>query len=470
MALKAWPWGRLLQTPIAEGSQPLTVEKGQQPMNRLISQMPGTHGASGQETSLSQMPVPRLIVTPASALVDEPVHIQATGLPPSLLVTFKASLTDEKGNLFHSRAFYRANESGELDLNKDAALGGDYVGVQPMGLFWSLKPEKAFKRLLKRDVNSPFCVTLDLYDSLYFQELDMEKPKDSQTVQRWFKAPEVQRVPIRTGRVRGALFLPPGEGPFPGVIDLFGGVGGLVECRAGLLASHGFAALALAYFAYEDLPSELTEVDLDYFEEATNFLLSHPKVQRPGIGVIGVSKGAEIALSMTCFLSQIVATICINGPTWYSQIPHKYRDQVLPPVPLFPEFFEIDVSGAMKFSNYLDAQTWLKLLPIEKAQGQILFLASERDECLDSRKAAEKALERLQSHGKSNGRMVTYPGAGHLLEPPYGPLCYASRNPSMPFPVLWGGDPTQHAAAQEHSWAEILKFFRQHVVQNRSKL
>lgn len=43
------------------------------------------------------------------------------------------------------------------------------------------------------------------------------------------------------------------------------------------MAAHGFAVLALAYFAYEDLPN-LLEVDLDYFEEAANLLLAHPKV------------------------------------------------------------------------------------------------------------------------------------------------------------------------------------------------
>ena len=38
------------------------------------------------------------------------------------------------------------------------------------------------------------------------------------------------------------------------VIDLFGGIGGLIEIRTSLLASHGFAVLALAYCDYEDLP------------------------------------------------------------------------------------------------------------------------------------------------------------------------------------------------------------------------
>lgn len=154
----------------------------------------------------------QLTATPQNGLADEPVHIQVTGLPPSQMVTLKASLKDEKGNLFQSKAFYRANEAGEVDLEQAPALGGDYVGVHAMGLFWSLKPEKAFRRLLKRDViNSPFKVTLDLYDSVCLQDLTTAQPRASQMVQRWFLGPGVQRKQIRAGRVRGALFLPPGE-------------------------------------------------------------------------------------------------------------------------------------------------------------------------------------------------------------------------------------------------------------------
>lgn len=50
---------------------------------------------------------------------------------------------------------------------------------------------------------------------------------------RLVMAPGVRRIMIREGRVRGALFLPPGTGPFPAVIDVFGGFGGLREYRAG---------------------------------------------------------------------------------------------------------------------------------------------------------------------------------------------------------------------------------------------
>ena len=60
-----------------------------------------------------------------------------------------------------------------------------------------------------------------------------------------------------------------GDGPFPGVIDMFGTAGGLIEMRSALLASRGFVAFALPYFDYEDLPSSL-ELNWEYFEVSGN--------------------------------------------------------------------------------------------------------------------------------------------------------------------------------------------------------
>src|SRR5688572_28820449 len=53
------------------------------------------------------------------------------------------------------------------------------------------------------------------------------------------------------------MFLFAGAGPFPGVIDMFGTAGGLTVYRAALLASRGFAALALAFFNFDDLPPNI---------------------------------------------------------------------------------------------------------------------------------------------------------------------------------------------------------------------
>ena len=32
---------------------------------------------------------------------------------------------------------------GNIDLNQDASTGGSYTGVEPMGLFWAMKPSLA---------------------------------------------------------------------------------------------------------------------------------------------------------------------------------------------------------------------------------------------------------------------------------------------------------------------------------------
>uniref|UniRef100_A0A4X2JVH5 Bile acid-CoA:amino acid N-acyltransferase n=1 Tax=Vombatus ursinus TaxID=29139 RepID=A0A4X2JVH5_VOMUR len=402
------------------------------------------------------------LITPEKALADEPLCIRATGLNPFQMVTFKASLMDEKGKLFQSQAFYKADETGNVDLEQAAALGGDYVGIHPMGLFWSLKPVNSFRRLLKQDVmNSPFYIQLDLYDSFLLEDSPEVQPKASQMIERWFSGPGLQRIPIREGEIMFSIW----------VIDLFGGVGGLVEFRASLLASHGFGVLALAYFAYEDLPSCLLEIDLEYFEEAANMLMHHPK---SGIGVISVCKGAEIGLAMAVYLEQVTATICINGTNAFHDTQCKYRDMVINPIPHQKEYTQIHVSGAISFRHIKgDPRAEVNqqsVLRVEEAQGHILFIVGEKDECLNSKAYAEQAMEQMRRHGRSNGTLLSYPGAGHLIEPPYSPLCFASWNPFISRPLLWGGDIGCHAVAQEHSWREIQKFLRRHLTPSRSKL
>ena len=50
--------------------------------------------------------------------------------------------------------------------------------------------------------------------------------------------------------------MPPGEGPFRSVISMYGGIhrGNVIEDKAALLASRGFASLSLGFFGIEGLP------------------------------------------------------------------------------------------------------------------------------------------------------------------------------------------------------------------------
>ncbi|XP_063145235.1 bile acid-CoA:amino acid N-acyltransferase isoform X2 [Candoia aspera] len=404
-----------------------------------------------------------LSVTPEVSLADSPVKIYASGLAPSQLVTLYASLTDERGVKFLARAFYQANQNGEVDVAQASALGGNYTGVWPMGLFYSLRAEKMFQRLMKRDVTgSPFYVQISLFNSAVLLPLPTEEPLATCTAERWYAAPGVERIPVKSGQVRGALFLPPGPGPFPGLIDMFGGAGGLIEFRAGLLASKGFAVLALAFFAYDDLPQTLEVVDLEYFEEASRLLLKHPKVRGPGLGVIGLSKGAEIALAMGTFLKEVLATVCINGPTSMSGTPLHFHDVSIPASPYLQEKILVNEMGLASSFFSLD-ETPVSTIPVEKAQGHVLFVVGEADQSLNSKVFAEAALARAKKYGRNHCRLLSYPGAGHLIEPPGSPVCYAYPVRVFPLPIQWGGEMKPHSKAQEHSWNEIQNFLKLHL-------
>uniref|UniRef100_A0A4X1VHE3 Bile acid-CoA:amino acid N-acyltransferase n=1 Tax=Sus scrofa TaxID=9823 RepID=A0A4X1VHE3_PIG len=410
----------------------------------------------------------QLTATPLSALDDEPMHIRFTGLTPFQIVFLQASLEDERRNMFHSYVYYKANEVGEVNLKQAASLGGDYVGVQPMGLFWSLKSEKVGIKLFKRDVmNSPFQVQLKLCDpAVLLTHIVSIPPIVCLTLERWYVAPCVTRTQGKEGHIRGVLFIPPGEGHFPGVIDLFGILSGLMESWASLLASRGSAALALAYCNYEDLPPKLEKLDLEYFEEAVNFLLRHPKILGPGIGIVSISRGEEIGLSMAIHLKQVTATVLINGPNFIIDVPHVYHDQISQTLGFSPQYSAISNLVFIKLQNIFEENknnaNKAAFLPIEKAQGHFLSIVGEEDKNVNSKAHAQQATERLKRHGKKNWTLQSYPGAGHLIEPPHSPLCCGSMSPV--FTLHWRGEVIPHGATQEHSWKEIQKFLRKHLI------
>lgn len=142
------------------------------------------------------------------SLWDEPLRISVGGLQPRQPVTLRAALRDEKDALFRAHARYLADPAGRLDLERAPALGGSFAGLEPMGLLWALRPENPSWRLLKRDVRTPFALELEVLDG---HDPERGRLLGRAVHQRHFLGPGVRREPVRAGRVRATLFLPPGE-------------------------------------------------------------------------------------------------------------------------------------------------------------------------------------------------------------------------------------------------------------------
>ncbi|XP_003408801.2 acyl-coenzyme A thioesterase 6 [Loxodonta africana] len=406
-----------------------------------------------------------VILGPAgSCSWDEPANIVVRGLAPGQKVTLRASLRDEKGALFQAHARYCADGGGELDLARAPTLSGSFVGLEPMGLIWALEPEKPLLRLVKRDVQTPFAVELEVLEG---HEPEPQKVLGRAVHERYFLRPGVRREPVRAGRVRATLFLPPGMGPFPGVIDLFGSGGGLCEYRASLLSGHGFAVLALAYFRFEDLPEYLNDVHLEYFEEAVDFMLQHPKVKGLNIGLLGFSKGGDLCLSMASFLKGITATVLINSCVANTITPLDYKDMTIPSLGNDLGKHTITESGLMDYvdtwNNPLEEPNRQSLIPFEKAQGPFLFIVGNDDHNWKSELYAHIASEWLQAHGKDRPQIIYYPGAGHYIDPPYFPPHIASVHGFLGQAMFFGGEPRAHSRAQVDAWQQIQTFFHKYL-------
>ncbi|KAM5130036.1 acyl-coenzyme A thioesterase 1-like [Mantella aurantiaca] len=407
-----------------------------------------------------------LRVSPERCLFDDPLRLQVSGLSPGQEVTLRTEVTDEDGELFTSLGRYRAGSGGELDIGRSPALeGGSFTGVEAEGPLWALEPQNGYRRLLKKDVRSPLRFLFSLH---------REPPGAvlaSAAQERSFLREGVRRLEVREGAVRAALFLPPGPGPFPGILDLYGTGGGLMEHRASLLANHGFVTMAVAFFDYDDLPKHLGGLHLDYFREALDFLRHHPKVNKQEIGIIGLSKGADLAITMATFLPGIKAVVSISGCNANTMAPLPCDGFVLPCLGLSAEKFKLTEAGEMDLSESMDDPTDPAfqecLIPAERSSATFLLLSGLDDKNWPSALYSKQFVTRLKGH-KKDVESYYYTGAGHLLEPPYFPLCKASKHKLLGMPMLWGGQLREHAKAQEDAWKKILTFFSKHLKANIS--
>ncbi|KAM6991933.1 acyl-coenzyme A thioesterase 1-like [Tautogolabrus adspersus] len=393
---------------------------------------------------------------------DKLVHVKVEGLAPHKPVELRSKLVDDRGVIFKASALYKADESGQVDVSRAPSLGGSYTGVEPMGLFWSLAPETLHSKILKKNVLSPTQVKIEALSG------DTGELLASETNEREYMTEGMKRIPVQEGRIRGVLFIPPGKGPFPGIVDLYTFGGGLTEPRASLLANKGFVVLALAYLGYMDLPRKAEKLDLEYFEEAVTYLRRQPEVEGPGIGIISISHSGGIALAMSSLLSGISATVCINACNANTVIPLHYKDLVIPPLcPLIENITFLD-SGMLDIRDALPdpslEENRASLYMVERASCQFMFAVSEDDLNWNSGLYAKQAVETLRKHGKKSYELVSYPKAGHFLEVPHMPYCASTFHGAVGMPVVFGGEPKAHSEAQLDLWERVQEFFKSHLV------
>ena len=254
---------------------------------------------------------------------------------------------------------------------------------------------------------------------------------------------------------------------------MFGSHGGLLEFRAAILASYGYAVFALAFFDYKDLPTSFRNLDMKYLMDAVEWLASHDRVCQHGIGIIGVSFGGQVALQLAAECPMVAATVAVSSPN-FLLMPVKYqgksvglqRDISIDNLTIVDDrtissrgFYDLDSSESKQIE-----------IPVEKIKGEVLVICGIEDACINSSKMAARMQKRLALHKKKSAKVLNYPGTGHLIEVPFMPMCKISFHKYYDAYFMWGGNVEEHSAAQEHSWKAIINFFSEHVQDARIKL
>uniref|UniRef100_A0AAX7FDR0 Acyl-CoA thioesterase 19 n=1 Tax=Anabas testudineus TaxID=64144 RepID=A0AAX7FDR0_ANATE len=408
----------------------------------------------------------KLSVHPSRGLVDEKFLVLVQKVPPGLQVTLHALHRCEDGHSWDAFGHYTADATGTVNVAEDPSLGGTYSGVEQMGLLWSLRPvpgTNAKLRMRKMNVQTPMEVTVSVYQGHQTEGFVDQVPLATVVVERWYMAPGVCRIPITEGGLIATLFLPSGPGPFPGILDLLGGSGRLMEYRAALLASHGFASLAIDYMTPKITLETGKMVDNQYFETAYTVLQQHPQILSSRIAIVGLSFGTGLTLKLAAY-SEVIkprCAVCVSGTHIQPMSVNTLTCLVLVRSELNDHLQHYFIRNNLVLPIPTDPT--LKI-DVGRIQCPLLLVVGEDDQNCAAQESAVDMKEMMERAG--NGHLLTvlsYPNTGHLIEPPYTSHTRQISVLVSAVVALWGGETVAHSRAQEDAWKKILVFLRENL-------
>jgi len=276
---------------------------------------------------------------------------------------------------------------------------------------------------------------------------------------------------VRDAGLDGTFGRPEDEGPFAAVLALGGSDGGIPEYLLRLLVADGFACLALAYFNTPDTQPALTEVPLERIERGLRWLRNQPNVVTHDgrVGVLGGSKGGELALLVASTFPDLVGPVVAYTPSHVVWAGIDFRNpgpplrsswslagQPLPFVPyppgIGPSMTDRGMSVLPIYDRGLDdhAAADAAAIPIERATGPVLLVSGGDDRMWPAARMCESAAERMRRAGRHESiRHLHYQDAGHVLFPFEMP----AGNP-MAFDL--GGSSGAGARAHAAAWPQTV--------------
>jgi dienelactone hydrolase len=372
------------------------------------------------------------------------------------------------GTTREATATFRASRAGTVDTARNASHTGTYTGADPFGLWWS------------GEVVAPSATASPLPVKARISAKAGGRTIAVAIERRWL-APGATITEVREAGVCGLFARPAGPGPFPAVIAFAGSSGGLAAAAswAPVLASHGIAALAIAYFGASGLPETLVRIDVEVVGRAADWLLRRPDVADRKIAVMGMSRGSELALLAGAMLEPIgpVVAFAPSGVSWAGLGPHgpvsapawRIGGADIPCAGMHPSGLPMPAATSGSaialrpiFEAFLadDAMIRAAEIPVEQVRGPILMVSGEADEMWPATDLAQIAEHRAAERGfPYRFTHLRYQGAGHVCGGvPGTPVATEMRHPLTGQVYSLGGTPAGNARARADSWPQVIRF------------
>ncbi|HEY6428635.1 MAG TPA: acyl-CoA thioester hydrolase/BAAT C-terminal domain-containing protein [Acidimicrobiales bacterium] len=215
---------------------------------------------------------------------------------------------------------------------------------------------------------------------------------------------------------------------------LSGSGGGVPSWWGDLLAPHGVAVLAAAYFGVDPLPAALCEIPVETVVAAGEWLRRRPEVRSGRVGVVGGSKGAELALLAATTYPDLFGPVAAIAPScvaWFGvDLIGGVADASARsswtlggrPGPFVPPVsgvgFERTERGlrsvgiyaaALKQADTVAAAT----ITVELGAGPLVLLSGGQDAACPSTSMARAIVDRMTANGRSfDVRHVDFPECG----------------------------------------------------------
>lgn len=415
------------------------------------------------------------IDTHKAQYAGDPIEIVVSGLPPQSEVELRARRVLKNHyapgapiQTYASSARFLVGDDGRIDVSGSATVGGSYEGIDPNGLFWSMRPVDDDSVVADPRIELEAMIDGESIASAAFDLVQV--PPDY----------TVQEVPALPGSYFAAN---PKPGDHP-VIIIVGGADKLKVNRETVmpqLVSQGYSVFFFATYeiiygpsepSVKELPTRYVDIPVDQLQDVRNWLAEQPGVDEGRIGLYGYSRNAAYVLLAATRFDWIdaVAAIAPSDVVWEgwgdgvklgTTSSYSWEGEPLAYVPYSDNWYRETAKfgrgerGRLRTPMEEGRRDNPKRvaearIPIEQYTGALLVAGGEQDDLWSAGHMAQNMAERRAENGLAT-ELLVFPDAGHSL-------IGDGQNPII---LLYEADEVRPslAKAQNRTWRTTLELF-----------